>query len=427
MTTKAVFVPEMMDEAKQRAMMAALERLLDCDAIKSVWPAAFDRRKNGNPISPSEVKIIVLPLDRIGAPAGASGAGVYIAYYSHAPMSGDALLASPPLVVKIGKADKLREEKKGAEDWPTLSQKDAERFALPFLLDQDDSNWAVLVAPFHSKFNITEEGTRNTIEVRDLWRLLENKDELLGLDDGHWGKIEICVAEALDAVQSPHHDTLAKPKRVVQSYGSAYKWYMRRTTGTCRLRHIPRLIFGSESTVWAFGRTWYNPVPLVEELVSGREFSGCVGAVHGDLHPKNIVLNHQNAARIIDFGWAKRDAHIVQDYLLLDINLRGTTLPSQMAEADVLAFASFLNPCQNVADLPISVQPRARIIKDVIWEKAKARAVQDWEAEYLIPLLLVGYGLLVFLDNARNQPALVATVLAAARAIREHDSAEVAA
>jgi len=423
MTTKAAFVPEMMEVAKQRALMAALERLIDSVDVKSVWPAVFDHRSGGNLIPPNEVQIVVLPLDRIGAPAGASGAGVYIAYYSHAPTSGSALLASPPLVVKIGKADKLQDEMNGARAWPTLSPQDAERFARPIFLDLEDTDWAVLVAPFHSKFDVAEDGTRNTIEVRDLWRLLENRDEPLGLGTEHWKKIKKCVEEALDAVQSPHRATFAKRKREVQSYSSAYDWYLRATTGTGRLCHIPKLIFGSEPTVEAFGKKWDNPVLLVEELISGREFSGYVGAIHGDLHPKNIVLNHENVARIIDFGWAKREAHIVQDYLLLDLNIRGTTLPSQMAEADVLALASFLDPIQGVATLPKSVRRRAKIIKDVIWERANARAVEDWKTEYLIPLLLVGYGLLVHLDSARNQPALVATVLAATRAVREHDKA----
>jgi hypothetical protein len=421
MTSRAVFVPEMMEESKQHALVASLERLLTSDHVRSVWPAAFDRERSGNPIPFGEIQIVVLPLDRIGAPAGASGSAVYIAYYSHAPSSGSAQLPSPPLVVKIGKANKLQDEINGANQWPTLAKQDAERFALPIFLDKEDKDWAVLVAPFHSRFDLTEEGTRNTVEVRDLWRLLENKDELLGTGIEHWEKIRKCVGEALDAIQLPHHATFAKPKRVVQSYSSAYEWYLRETTGTSRLQHIPNLIFGSTPTVDAFGKTWDNPVMLVQTLVSGREFSGSVGAVHGDLHPKNIVLSHENTARIIDFGWARPDAHIVQDYLLLDLNLRGTTLPSQISEADILALASFLNPTQDVDALPAFVRPRARIIKDVIWDKAKSRAVTDWHTEYLIPLLLVGYGLLVHLDSARNQPALVATVLAATKAIREQE------
>lgn len=421
MTTQAMFVPDMMEETKKRALMGALERLLDSDAIQSAWPAAHDRKKAGNAIPLAEVQVVVLPLDRIGAPAGASGAFVYIAYYSHAPTSNPKQLASPPLVVKIGKAEKLRSEKEGADGWPTLNKQDEERFARPIFLDQMDADWAVLVAPFHSAFKISDQGTRNTVEVRDLWGLLENKRELQGVDATHWETIKRCIAEALDAIEMPHHGSYAEHQRQVQSYGEAYNWYLRDTTGARRF--IPEQIFGLEPTLKAFGETWQNPVLLVRKLISGQEFKGRVGAIHGDLHPKNIVLNQANSARIIDFGWAKSDAHIVQDYLLLDLNLRGITLPSQLSEPDVLALARFLRPTQDIAMLPETVRQRARIIKEVVWQKAQTRAVDNWEQEYLIPFLLVAYGLLVYLDSARNQLALVATVLAAAHEVWLHENA----
>lgn len=426
MTSKAVFAPEMMEESRQHALMAALERVLDCDALESAWPAAFDCRKAGNAVPPCEVRIVVLPLDRIGAPPGASGAGVYIAYYTHTATSGPALLASPPLVVKIGDTKKLTDEMTGAKDWPTLSSHEAERFARPIHLDVKDPDCAVLVAPFRSMFSINEQGTRNTIEVRDLWQLLKNDEELRGASDEHWVRVEKCVSEALDAVHSPHRSAYGQPLRESQSYQAAYEWYLRGTTDGAKKRHIPNLVFGSAPELQAFGRTWANPIPLVEELMKNGEFSGCVGAIHGDLHPKNIVLNHENAARIIDFGWARRHAHIVQDYLLLDLNLRGVTLPSQLAEGDLLALAGFLRPSQDFAILPKAVRKRGEIIQKVIWKKALDRAVTDWKSEYLVPLLLVSYGLLVYLDSARNQPALVATVLSATQEIRKHGSAVVA-
>lgn len=419
MTERTLFIPEMIEDAKQRALINALERLLNSTTLVAAWPAAFDAQKDGTKIPLDEIKIIVLPLDRIGAPAGASGADVYIAYYSHAPKTAPALVASPPLVVKIGVHEKLLKEKKGADDWPTLSSQEAQRFAVPFHLDKDDEVWSVLIAPFHSEFDSADRGTRNIVKVRDLWGLLVQQEELCDLGEEHWKQVERCIAQALDAVQSPHRASRAEPQRKVQPYSSAYSWYMRDTTGSGAFCHIPKLIFGSSSTVEAFGRTWSSPIPFVEDLISKKDFEGCLGAVHGDLHPKNIVINYENAARIIDFGWAKRDAHIVLDYLLLDLNLRGVTLPSQLAEGDILALASFLEPEQDVAALPKIVQRRASIIKEVIWKKAQARAVSDWETEYLIPLLLVGYGLLVYLDSARNQSALVATVLAATRAVEE--------
>lgn len=413
----AAFVPELMEDVQRRALMAALEHLLEDDAIGEIWPAFFDSNSSGRPIPVNEIEIVVLPLDRIGAPAGASGARVFVAYYSHTPTAGAQLVASPPMVVKIGSAPSLRDEKAGADEWPHLSQQEAARFARPVYLDETDPDWAILIAPFHSLFETRDGGGRNIVKLDDLWQMLNNKNELSSLDAEHWKRVRRCIGQALDALQSPHRASLAKPKRARYDFDSAYNWYLRSTTGSGRLSHIPRLIFGIEPTITMFGQTWTNPVPVIEKLVATNSFEGYFGSVHGDLHPKNIVLNHEHAARIIDFGWARSNAHIVQDYLLLDLNVRGVTLPSQMSESDILAIASFLDPVQCVDALPLSVQPRAEIIKDVIWQRAKQRAVKDWSTEYLTPFLLVAYGLLVHLDSARNQPALVATILSATRAL----------
>jgi hypothetical protein len=42
-----------------------------------------------------------------------------------------------------------------------------------------------------------------------------------------------------------------------------------------------------------------------------------------------------------------------------------------------------------------------------------------WYEEYLVPFFLVAYGLLVHLESARNQRALLATVLASAQRIQQ--------
>ena len=67
-----------------------------------------------------------------------------------------------------------------------------------------------------------------------------------------------------------------------------------------------------------------------------------------------------------------------------------------------------------------ALRERIDLIHDVIWDRVQRQGVvHDWLSEYVIPFLVVAYGLLVHLDKSRNQGALVATVLAAADYVNE--------
>ena len=329
----ARYVPDLMDESSQAAVMGALERLY-AHSLKRVWPAAYDAKKVGNPIPLSKIDIVVLSLDRIGAPAGASGAQVFFAYFSHRDSRpGDRLSASPPLVVKIGALKKLKAEIDFIKDWPTLREDIRTHFAIPLRLDKIDSNSAVLIAPFRSQFWPADGGIRQDLRHADLWNMLHRPEELRTSNSHDWAEIKRTVGHALDTVDYVHRDNKAQYLRSSSTYKAAYDGYLRGTfaaTGTVADRtHIPQRIFGDADQVSAFGRTWPNPSLLINELMSASgEFEGTMGPVHGDLHPKNIVIGHADAVQIIDFGWAGARQHVVVDYLLLDINLRSTTLPS---------------------------------------------------------------------------------------------------
>lgn len=406
-------VPDMMESAAAEALQSALERLYQCEhLLKQVWPSAFESPSAPCRIPLDAVEIVVLPLDRIGAPPGASGASVYVAYFAHKADESTRRTASQPLVVKIGARDKLRAEKDGAGNWPLLPGQARSKFAFPLQLDETNPERAVLVSPFQSMSEVQQDGSRNKVEVRDLWRLLENKDEPNPTHTTDWIKIGRLIAEALDSVAPSHRAGRACPKAEGTTYEEQYERYLRKTTSD-KAEHLPQLLFGKEARTHAFGREWPNPTEVVRRIIKHRmPFSGILGSVHGDLHPKNIVLTSYDGVQIIDFGWATNSRHVVVDYVLLDLNLRGTTLPSQIDEGAILSLACFLEPHDDLAALPQPVRARAEVIKNVIWEKAKERAIEkDWTAEYLIPLLLVGYGLLVHLDSARNQPAIIATVL----------------
>jgi hypothetical protein len=418
MSGEANLISEMLHPKAEAAVKGALERFYGSDKLSGIWPGAIS---TGSPprLPLEEVEIVVLPLDRIGAPAGASGASVYIAYYSHNNSSPAKLAPSQPLVVKIGPSNKLREEKDGADSWAALTDHEKSKFAFPLHLDLEDDKHAILLAPFQSLAKAAEGGNRNEVEVRDLWHLLDDKRELLAGAKFDWTKVSGLVSQALDALEPAHRGNLAGRVSREVDYATQYEWYLRNTTrgGKGSAKYIPTALFGDDPVTTAFGLNWPNPTAIVRRIIDQRmTFTGYLGAVHGDLHPKNIVLDKFGGVQIIDFGWASVNHHIIRDYVLLDLNLRGTTLPSQVSEQGILQLARFLREADDVSSLPRAVRGRAGIIRNVIWKKARANAiVNDWEREYLIPLFLVGYGLLVHLDSARNQPSLVATVLQLAK------------
>lgn len=426
-TETANYLPDLMDLPIQEAIMGALSRLCDSDDLEEAWPAAYDARVAGSPIGLFDVDIQVLSLERIGAPAGASGASVFIACYSDRKTSDgkSGLRAADPLVVKVGDTDKLRREWAIFKEWPTLSRDIRSHFAIPLYLDSQDNDFAVLIAPYRSKFQQDIGGRENWIELRDLWHLLHHPKELSQKQKAHWSKINTIVGQALDTVDYVHRNNKGHYERNHIIYSSDYQWYLRNTYSVgskkATREHIPHSIFGSEDRVSAFGKEWKNPCHLIDEIMRDKAtFEATTGPVHGDLHPKNITLGIDDSAQIIDFGWARKSLHVVVDYILLDVNIRGTTLPSQLSESDVLAIAAFLDPADKPSLLPKTVQQRACLIRNEIWDRILAKGiVKDWRAEYLIPFFIVSYGLLVHLDSARNQPALIASVLAAASKIDE--------
>jgi serine/threonine protein kinase len=159
---------------------------------------------------------------------------------------------------------------------------------------------------------------------------------------------------------------------------------------------------------------------LVHDLDDGNmAFDGVIGPIHGDLHPKNIVLDRAGRPRVIDFGWARERGHVLIDYLLMEINLRAMTLPAQVSHDDVLALARMLAEGDDAPTGTELIAARAGWIREVLWIKARAAGVvQDWTAEYLVPQFLIAFGLLKFLDDAKNQVSLLCTVLSLAERIR---------
>ena len=82
MTQGIHFIPDLMGKGKEQEILSALENFFT-EHTKLAWPTAYNfLKKNGQQIPLEEIDLVVLPLDRIGAPQGMSGANVFIAYFS---------------------------------------------------------------------------------------------------------------------------------------------------------------------------------------------------------------------------------------------------------------------------------------------------------------------------------------------------------
>jgi hypothetical protein len=204
-----------------------------------------------------------------------------------------------------------------------------------------------------------------------------------------------------------------------------YRWYLRGLTKPGST--IPELLFGDGADIQIFGETWPNPARVVRRILDLPAIDTSCGPIHGDLHPKNVVLDKNLKANVIDFGWARPVGHIAKDYALMEANLRSMTLPSQVPFVELRALAQSwsITDQPNVAEGHVAM--RQSLIRHCIWPRvAKSVVLQNWNHEYLAPLFLISFGLLKHLDSARNQLSLLLTILSLARHLNNWLGAEAA-
>ena len=195
-------------------------------------------------------------------------------------------------------------------------------------------------------------------------------------------------------------------KRQEKSILKLYSRYLRRH----RSREIIKLIFGSKGDSEQFnflGKNIYNPLYLINQL-SDRRFNLWIGFVHGDLHPRNIVLFEGRVPYLIDFAWACAEQHILVDFVLLENSLRFLLFPriynfKEQAEVD----ESLLEETgyDNIKNIHFSAGIKRRLYSKLAKMIAAIRIeAKDYFEnnfnEYLIAQFLVLYGLLRYDDYA---------------------------
>lgn len=139
-----------------------------------------------------------------------------------------------------------------------------------------------------------------------------------------------------------------------------------------------------------------------------REISGVIGAVHGDLHPSNVMLDHNSEPHLIDFAWAEDSAHILKDFILMECSLRFLVFPSfgdLKTQLDVDQALLEESGWQQLLDVdsahPLSYCYRrlGGLIGSIRHHAAEASGPDfDFDTEYLGPQLFALYGLLAYDD-----------------------------
>src|SRR6185369_17173739 len=81
----------------------------------------------------------------------------------------------------------------------------------------------------------------------------------------------------------------------------------------------PRLAF--------LGAEIANPLVVIEQLQRTTTNGATLTPVHGDLHPSNVMVSDHGECHLIDFAKARKRAHSLKDYALMECSLRFMLFP----------------------------------------------------------------------------------------------------
>lgn len=123
-----------------------------------------------------------------------------------------------------------------------------------------------------------------------------------------------------------------------------YERYLRKDAN--KFRTIPRIrtMLGNDvdnDNPTILGEKILNPLMAIQKGFK-EEKSIKICHIHGDLHPNNIIIDHEGAPRLIDFAWAESDAHFLKDFVLLENSIRFSIFPRYINEQDQLKVDTLL-------------------------------------------------------------------------------------
>ncbi|ADO73733.1 phosphotransferase [Stigmatella aurantiaca] len=428
---------DLLEKPRREAIQASAQHLLkEIDRPKAIhektlslreyiWPA-LDAYGHDQSL-PHDYELSLLPLSRIGAEQGFSGSSILLGYFKH--KKNTSLFPSQPMVIKLrekcptafGKLSELRDELHRAERLRPYISYHKSQYALPLHISDDlpGMGYQVLWSPFALTDLVQRhQSGLSFLEAPDLRQLLKIKKG--GEPSEESLKKALKVVESAFQIMGPLHKRDGTARSVSTSFHKEYEPYLRKLGEGWGSSW--REIWGTQQKTSDFNICWVNPFWVLSELMARNNVLLRLGAIHGDLHPGNILYATPERPFLIDFGWADDNAHIAKDFVLLECNLRFIYFPADVSFSEVRRFAQM--NAQDVAwpeDLNKRFKPRFDVIQSLRKAFLDAHGVKvDWMTEYVIPLFLVSMGLLRYVDQYTNQVAARLTVLELAQYINDN-------
>ncbi|MEW6412786.1 MAG: phosphotransferase [Candidatus Zixiibacteriota bacterium] len=359
------------------------------------------------------INLKLVSLERVGAAPGFSGATVTIGYFyrNHPddhPSNPMVLKISRPTIKKGRLFDKLNDEWNRAMQVASYAGQDKSNFAFPIHLDKANQRreYSVLWSPFFSSKAFRYRPLLG-LRVSSLANVLRGKETLANTSLSEF------VTTAFDRLDDMHFrigsGRLCRRRNIL----CEYKRYLRGWSRGEREKWAA--IWGphTEQMTKQFGRSWTNPIWLMDQLRYKRPRL-TLGAVHGDIHPLNIIIQNDRSPGVIDFGWAEDESHVAKDFVLMECNFRFVFLKPDIPFSAILKLSRAIggNLRSELNSGSAQCDEYYQLIKD-LRELAIGRLGEgsDFDIEYVLPLFLTAFGLLRHLDSFENQVSAHLTVL----------------
>jgi hypothetical protein len=252
--------------------------------------------KAGQTMNPATKTVYARPLGRFGY----TGSHLFVAHFTSDR-------GGIPHVVKINDKPRIDDEAKALGLMQTFFE-DAKPTRT---VNRGGSARAAIVYPLIQSGQGTDVVELKDLVYAKLTGVNHEKQLLKRLDDLYGG----CCERA-------HQGTRRSFK-----LGKQYRPYARGNTHT--QRHLT-VILGEPTRRGPFsflGAEIVDPRAVLDS-VRGRSIRGMLAdAVHGDLHPSNVLIDQERKPRLIDFAWGHQRAHVLKDFVLLECSLRFLHFP----------------------------------------------------------------------------------------------------